>query len=143
MNRKKLSILLMALVGLFITASLVLYPEESFNAALSGMRIFFDVVFPSLLPFFILSELLMGFGIVHGLSVLLEPLMRPLFNVPGAGAFALSMGLAAGYPMDAIITSRFRKQNLCTRVEGERLLAFSNTADPLFMFGAVATDTML
>ena len=39
-------------------------------------------------------------GVVHFLGVLLEPLMRPLFNVPGVGAFALSMGLAAGYPMD-------------------------------------------
>ncbi|MCL6638025.1 MAG: sporulation integral membrane protein YlbJ, partial [Alicyclobacillus sp.] len=72
------------------------------------------------------------------LGVLLEPLMRPLFSVPGIGAFALSMGLAAGYPMDAVITARFRESKMCTRVEGERLLAFTNTADPLFMISAVA-----
>src|SRR5690606_37031359 len=54
------------------------------------------------------------------------------------GAFALSMGLAAGYPMDAVITAKFRRLKLCTQIEGERLLAFTNTADPLFMFGAVA-----
>ncbi|MCX7780766.1 MAG: sporulation integral membrane protein YlbJ, partial [Negativicutes bacterium] len=52
--------------------------------------------------------------------------------------FALSMGLASGYPMDAVITSKFRKNKLCTAVEAERLLSFTNTADPLFMFGAVA-----
>ncbi|MGD8401616.1 MAG: sporulation integral membrane protein YlbJ, partial [Bacillota bacterium] len=74
----------------------------------------------------------------HFFGVLLEPLMRPLFNVPGIGAFALSMGLAAGYPMDAVITGKFRRNGLCTRAEGERLLSFTNTADPLFMFGAVA-----
>jgi nucleoside recognition membrane protein YjiH len=49
--------------------------------------------------------------------------------VPGEGAFVLSMGLAAGYPMDAVITARFRKTDMCSRVEGERMLAFSNTAD--------------
>jgi sporulation integral membrane protein YlbJ len=48
------------------------------------------------------------------------------------------MGLAAGYPMDAVITGKFRRSGLCTRIEGERLLSFTNTADPLFMFGAVA-----
>lgn len=53
-------------------------------------------------------------------------------------AFALSMGLASGYPMDAVITCKFRKNKLCTAVEAERLLSFTNTADPLFMFGAVA-----
>lgn len=113
-------------------------PKTVVDAALAGLRIFLDVVLPSLLPFFILSEFVLGFGLVHFLGVLLEPFMRPLFNVPGAGAFAFSMGLAAGYPMDAVITSRFRKMNMCTRVEGERLLAFTNTADPLFILGAVA-----
>jgi len=80
----------------------------------------------------------MGLGVVHFIGVLLEPLMRPVFNVPGVGAFALSMGLASGYPMDAVITGKFRKNQLCTAVEAERLLSFTNTADPLFMFGAVA-----
>jgi len=50
----------------------------------------------------------------------------------------MSMGLASGYPMDAVITCKFRKNQLCTAVEAERLLSFTNTADPLFMFGAVA-----
>lgn len=121
-----------------LTLSLVAFPKEAFDAATDGLHIFWDIVFPSLLPFFVLSEILLGLGVVHFLGVLLEPLMRPVFNVPGVGAFALSMGLAAGYPMDAVITAKFRKMNLCTRVEGERLLAFTNTADPLFILGAVA-----
>ncbi|MFD2171216.1 sporulation integral membrane protein YlbJ [Tumebacillus lipolyticus] len=129
---------ILATVVVFLTLSLVLYPQEGFKAGVDGLKLFWDVVFPSLLPFFILSELLLGIGVVHALGVLLEPLMRPLFSVPGVGAFALSMGLAAGYPMDAVITSKFRKNKLCTRIEGERMLAFTNTADPLFMFGAVA-----
>lgn len=125
-------------VVVVFTIALVVYPKEGFEAGIAGLKVFWDIVFPSLLPFFILAELLLGLGVVRGLGILLEPLMRPLFSVPGIGAFALSMGLAAGYPMDAVITSRFRSQGLCTRIEGERLLAFTNTADPLFMIGAVA-----
>ncbi|MBX6396435.1 MAG: sporulation integral membrane protein YlbJ, partial [Alicyclobacillaceae bacterium] len=128
----------LALVVVALTLALVVYPEDGFEAGVHGMKIFWDVVFPSLLPFFILSEVMLGIGVVHAMGVLLEPLMRPLFSVPGVGAFALSMGLAAGYPMDAVITAKFRKTGMCSRIEGERLLAFTNTADPLFMFGAVA-----
>jgi sporulation integral membrane protein YlbJ len=124
-------------VGLF-TVSLVVFPREGVEAAMAGLRIFWEVVLPSLLPFFVLSEMMLGMGVVHFIGVLLEPLMRPLFNVPGVGAFALSMGLAAGYPMDAVITGKFRRGGMCSRIEGERLLSFTNTADPLFMFGAVA-----
>lgn len=124
--------LVAAAVAVLLTLSIVVYPDRALEAALDGMRIFFGVVFPSLFPFFVLSEIMLGLGVVHFLGVLFEPLMRPLFNVPGEGAFALSMGLAAGYPMDAVITARFRRAGICTRVEGERLLAFTNTADPVF-----------
>ena len=128
----------LAFLTIFITIAIIQYPKDTFDSAILGLNLWWNVVFPSLLPFFILSEILMGLGVVHALGVLLEPLMRPIFNVPGIGAFALSMGLASGYPMDAVITCKFRKNNLCSKVEAERLLAFTNTADPLFMFGAVA-----
>ncbi|WP_018133273.1 sporulation integral membrane protein YlbJ [Effusibacillus pohliae] len=139
---KRSATTLLALVVVFLTLSLVLYPEQAFEASVTGMKLFWDSVFPALLPFFILSEIMLGVGVVHALGILLEPLMRPLFSVPGVGAFALSMGLAAGYPMDAVITAKFRKNKMCSRVEGERLLAFTNTADPLFMFGAVAVGML-
>ncbi|BDG61573.1 nucleoside recognition domain-containing protein [Caldinitratiruptor microaerophilus] len=130
---KRLPPLVLAAAAATLTLILAIYPEEGFRAARDGMRIFFEIVFPSLLPFFILSEILLGLGVVHFIGVLFEPLMRPLFNVPGEGAFVLSMGLAAGYPMDAVITAKFRRSGMCTRVEGERMLSFSNTADPIFL----------
>ncbi len=136
--RSRLLTYFMAFSAVFITISMVQYPKEAFDSAIMGLNLWWNVVFPSLLPFFILSEILMGFGVVHFIGVLLEPLMRPIFNVPGVGAFAMSMGLASGYPMDAVITCKFRKSQMCSAVEAERLLSFTNTADPLFMFGAVA-----
>lgn len=138
MKLRKVTTVIIAGLAMLLTFTLVLYPEKALAAAVEGMNLFFRVVFPSLLPFFILSEIMLGLGVVHFIGVLFEPLMRPVFNVPGEGAFALSMGLAAGYPMDAVITGKFRRADMCTRVEGERLLAFTNTADPLFIFGAVA-----
>lgn len=134
----KLKVLAGAALVCLLTLSLVIYPKEGVDAAVAGLKVFWEIVLPSLLPFFVLSEIMLGMGVVHFIGVLLEPLMRPLFNVPGVGAFALSMGLAAGYPMDAVITGKFRRSGLCTKTEGERLLSFTNTADPLFIFGAVA-----
>jgi sporulation integral membrane protein YlbJ len=129
---------LLAAAGLFLTVSMVRAPDEAFSSALQGLKVWWEVVFPALLPFFIGSEILMGLGVVNFMGVLLEPLMRPLFNVPGVGSFVMAMGLASGYPIGAILTRKLRKQELCNQVEAERLISFSNTADPLFMIGAVA-----
>jgi len=137
-TRKALANALMAAVAVAFTVFIVLNPEPAFKAAVRGLKIWWDIVFPALLPFFIGSEILMGLGVVHFMGVLLEPLMRPVFNVPGAGSFVMAMGLASGYPIGAMLTARLREQGLCSRTEGERLMSFTNTADPLFMTGAVA-----
>ncbi len=118
---------------------MVAYPGATYTGAVNGLKAWWNIVFPSLLPFFIASELLMNLGVVRFMGVLLEPVMRPLFNVPGAGSFVVAIGYTSGYPVGAMITARLRQQRLCTRIEGERLLVFTNNSSPLFMLVAVAT----
>lgn len=136
--RERLTATMLAGLAVFLTVSMVFFPEDAFAAAVKGLDVWWSIVFPALLPFFIGSELLMGLGVVHFMGVLLEPLMRPIFNVPGVGSFVLAMGLASGFPIGSILTARLCRNGLCSKVEGERLMSFTNTADPLFMFGAVA-----
>ncbi|MBS4008160.1 MAG: sporulation integral membrane protein YlbJ [Clostridium sp.] len=136
--RPRLSTYAWPVIAVALTVSMVLYPEDAFAAAVKGLDVWWNIVFPALLPFFIGSELLMGLGVVHFMGVLLEPLMRPVFNVPGVGSFVMAMGLASGFPIGSILTAKLRRDELCSKVEGERLMSFTNTADPLFMFGAVA-----
>jgi len=129
---------LVALAGVMITVIIVKHPDAAFSASLDGLKLWLNVVLPALLPFFTMAEILMGLGVVHFVGVLLEPLMRPLFHIPGVGGFALVMGLASGYPIGAKITGRLRRAGMCSRLEAERLVSFVNTADPLFMIGAVS-----
>ncbi|MGE5704445.1 MAG: sporulation integral membrane protein YlbJ [Clostridia bacterium] len=137
-SRSPIFTLLIALFSIGLVAALVLHPEASFQAALRGLNIWWEVVFPALLPFIVLSEILMGVGVVHFVGVLLEPLMRPLFNVPGTGGFVMTMGFSSGYPVAAKITTSLREKGHITRAEGERLVSFATTGDPLFVIGAVA-----
>ena len=138
MQQETKSTLLWSLLAMSIVLVLIKYPEQSFQAALEGLKVWWDIVLPALLPFFILADILMGLGAVSFLGTLLEPLMRPLFNVAGEGAFAFAMGLASGYPLGARISAELYRRGLCSRTETERLICFSNTADPIFMIGAVA-----
>lgn len=118
--------------------SLISFPQESVDASIRGLNMWWEIVFPSLLPFFIVSELLIGFGVVKFIGVLLEPLMRPLFKVPGVGGFVWAMGMASGFPAGAKLTARLRQEKQLTRLEAERLVSFTNCSNPLFIFGAVS-----
>ncbi|MCR6111237.1 sporulation integral membrane protein YlbJ [Bacillus sp. A301a_S52] len=122
----------------FLAVCFIMFPKEASAASLRGMTVWWDIVFPSLLPFFILSEFLIRFGVVTFIGVLLEPFMRPLFRVPGSGGFVWAMGLASGFPSGAKLTARLWQEGHLTKEEGERLVSFSNASNPLFIFGAVA-----
>lgn len=138
MKASKIKTIILALSATIMAASLMVFPKESFEASLRGLTMWWEVVFPSLLPFFIVSEFLIGFGVVSFLGSLLEPLMRPLFKVPGVGGFVWAMGLASGYPAGAKLTARLREEKKLSVIEAERLVSFTNSSNPLFIFGAIA-----
>jgi len=116
---------------------LLLFSKSNLTAAKSGILLWANSVLPSLLPFFIATELLGYTNIVPLCGRLLNNLMRPIFNVPGEGAFALLMGIISGYPVGAKIVSNLKEQNLVTPIEAERLIAFTNNSGPLFIVGTV------
>ncbi|CAH2713378.1 Sporulation integral membrane protein YlbJ [Neobacillus rhizosphaerae] len=138
MFRSKLKTIFLSISITILAASLISYPQESFDASIRGLNMWWEIVFPSLLPFFIVSEMLIGFGVVKFIGVLLEPLMRPLFKVPGVGGFVWAMGMASGFPAGAKFTARLRQEGHLTQIEAERLVSFTNSSNPLFIFGAVS-----
>ncbi|MBK5481304.1 sporulation integral membrane protein YlbJ [Peribacillus sp. TH16] len=138
MLKSKSKTVLLALTVTIMTIGLIIFPQESFEASKGGLNMWWKIVFPSLLPFLIFSELLISFGVVRFIGVILEPFMRPLFRVPGVGGFVWAMGLASGFPAGAKFTVRLRQEKQVTRIEAERLVCFTNSSNPLFLFVAVA-----
>ncbi len=136
--KEKLQTILFASGTILFTALLIKYPQPALESSVKGLNIWWEVVFPSLLPFFVTAELLISFGVVTFIGVLFEPIMRPLFNVSGVGSFAWIMGMASGYPSGAKISARLREENKISKLEAERLLAFTNASSPLFIFGAIS-----
>ncbi len=126
------------LIVIIVLIGIITNPKLSLSSAASGIAVWFNIILPSLLPFFIISEILIGLGFVDFIGKLLQPLMRPIFNVPGEGAFPLTMSILSGYPVGAKLTSRLREEGLITKNEGTRLICFTSTSGPLFMLGAVS-----
>jgi sporulation integral membrane protein YlbJ len=117
---------------------IISYPDLSFAASLSGLQIWWKFVFPALLPYFILSEILLGLGVIHAMGVLLEPLMKRLFRLPGASGWAVAMSITIGIPAGAKTAVDLRKKVLVNTDEGNLLLALSHLCSPIFLTTVVA-----
>ncbi|MGM9925260.1 MAG: sporulation integral membrane protein YlbJ [Bacillus sp. (in: firmicutes)] len=138
MNKSVIKSFALATIATTLAAALIKYPQPALEASIRGVNMWWEIVFPSLLPFYIISEMLISFGVVTFIGIMLEPLMRPLFKVPGVGGFIWAMGMASGYPSGAKLTARLRMEKQLTKIEAERLVSFTNSSNPLFIFGAVS-----
>jgi len=125
------------LIIVLMCAMLVFIPREGLAAARAGVELWLFNVMPSVLPFVIGANLLIALGAVNFAGVMLSPIMRRVFNVPGTGGFALAVGLVAGYPVGAKIVCEMYSAGELERDEAQRLISFTNNSGPLFVLGAV------
>jgi len=119
------------------TLALLFFPQESMQAARDGLTLCYNVIIPSLFPFFVLSSLVVELGLAGYLGRLLEGVMRPLFNVNGSCATAFALGFIGGYPVGAKTAISLYENGMCTKTEAERLLSFCNNSGPAFILGVV------
>ena len=119
------------------TISLIIFSSTNLSSAKNGLILWANSIVPSLFPFFVATELLTHTNLIYNMGKLLNKFMKPFFNIRGEGSFALIMGIISGYPMGAKISANFRKNNICSKEECERLLSFTNNSGPLFIIGTV------
>jgi sporulation integral membrane protein YlbJ len=123
-------------LGLLI-AMLVLYPAEAVSAGTDGVMLCLNVIVPSLLPFFVVSALVVELGAADALGVLAAPVMRVLFNVSGTCGAAWVLGFIGGYPVGAKTAIALYSTGKIGKTETERLLSFCNNSGPAFILGVV------
>lgn len=134
---KKLKKYILPVTFLLFTITLIMFSKSNIIAVKSGLDLWVNSVIPSLFPFFIAVELLNNTFLPRLIGKIFHKVMRPLFNVPGIGAYALFMGIISGYPVGAKIVTDLRNKTLCTKEEAERLITFTNNSGPLFILGTV------
>ena len=133
-RRKAIAVtIVMALAALFVVAGIVYSPGDAFRASLSGLQIWWQNVFPGLLPPLILAELLAATGLLHGLAALAGPITRGLFRLPGASGWAIAFGWAAGIPAGAKEAARLRSRDMIRDRDVDTVLLVSHVPNPFLV----------
>lgn len=118
---------------LLLLSFLLCFPQEALPAAKEGMELWLNTLIPTLLPFIILTGLLIGTNAAGWLLAPLERFWNVVFGITSSGAYALFLGLLCGYPMGAKISSDMYAHGRISKNEAEYLLTFTNHASPVFI----------
>lgn len=129
------------LIILSILLFILLYPTESVSAAKGGLLLWFNVIIPNLLPFIILSNLIISLNAASYITFLIAPIFKFLFGISRDGSYAVITGFLCGYPMGAKVTADLVTNNKISRSEGTFLLGFCNNVSPVFIINYIVNET--
>lgn len=134
---KKISQDLFICLLLTITVSLVIFSSEVIQAASFSLSIWIENLFPTLFPFFVVSNLLLRYGFVESLASSVGKIMPSFFHQPKESSFVLCLSLISGFPSGAKYTKELVENKQLTIEEGSRLLTFTHYSNPLFVLGLI------
>ncbi len=121
----------LSFLGLFFIF-LLIFPSQTLEASKYGLLLWFDTLLPTLLPFLIISQLILKTALVNSIQKLLGPIFRSIFHCSENGAFCLICGFLCGYPVGARLISLQIKEHRLSLEEGQYLLSFCNNISPVF-----------
>ena len=108
------------------------------EAVLFSFQIWKNNIFPSLFPFFLLSELFIQYGFVEFLGELLKPIMNRIFRISNHTAFIFVMSIISGFPSNAKYTKALLDEHKINEKEATKILTFTHFSNPLFILGTVS-----
>lgn len=117
---------------LILTVCILTHSQISLYYAFSGLEIWYGKMIPALLPFMILSGMMIRMRLTEGFTTLVYPLVRPLYHVSRNVCYAMLMGFLCGFPMGAKTVYDLLSHKMITRREAEYLLAFCNNIGPVY-----------
>lgn len=136
--KKNVQIVLILCILIYVAIEILSESKSILEAVNFSFNIWKDNVFPSLFPFFVLSELLINYGFIELVGEIFRPLMNKLFKTKGVGAFALIMSLISGFPSSAKYIRELHKEKLIDEKEATKLLMFTHFSNPLFILGTIS-----
>lgn len=133
----KLYRLLFTALSLYLIVLLLRYPTLSLEYASTGLNLWITKMVPTLLPFMILSGIMIRMDLTEGFVRLLHPLLHRLYGTSKNGSYTIIMGFLCGFPMGARIVGELYETGRLSREESSRLLYFCNNIGPIYFLSYV------
>lgn len=135
---KKKDIIIIVLF-IYLLSQVIKYKELVFNVSIDGINIWKNNLLPSLLPFFIISNVLINYNISFYLYKFLDPIFKKLYKINSNSTIILILSMVSGFPSNAKYTREMYEHGILTKKEAEKILTFSHFSNPLFIMGTLAT----
>lgn len=128
---------------LFLFSSLVfsmlVFPKQALFYALTGLQLWFNKMIPTLLPFMILSGMMIYLNLNTAFMRFFSFFLYPVFRLSEQCLYVIFIGFLCGFPMGAKTCAQLYTLKRITKEEAEYLLSFCNNIGPIYFVSFVLT----
>lgn len=117
-------------------------PNQAVEASTTGLLLWFHTIIPTLLPFIILSNVIIRLDAMSYLTWFLSPVLTRLLGISKNGCYAVITGFLCGYPMGSKVTADLVSEGQISMAEGQYLLDFCNNVSPMFIISFIVTVSL-
>ncbi len=134
---KKIVNFLLLFFFIYITIQIFINNDNIKFCFFEAINIWYYQVLPNLLPMFMINSFLLNYGFAHFLAIIFEKPFYYLFKINGIGVYIFFMSMLSGFPSSAKYIKEVYDENLISKEEATKLLAFTHFSSPLFILGFI------
>ena len=129
--------MLFTLLSIYLIWLLLKYPAQSLAYASTGLTLWFQKMIPTLLPFMILSGIMIRMNLTEKCVRFIHPFFHKIWGTSANCSYVLLMGMLCGFPMGARVIGELCQAGKLSEKEGSFLLAFCNNIGPIYFISFV------
>lgn len=133
--KNKIIQVLILIIFLSLIFNSIIITDELRNA----LYVFTTTLFPSIFPFFLISDLLIEYNFVYTLNKFFHKLTKKLFHSSNTSSFIIIMSMLSGFPSGSKYIKSLYDKDLLSLDEANYLITFTHFANPLFVLTVTKT----
>lgn len=130
--KKIIIVLLFFIIFLILTNSTTII-----NNIIMSFNICFNNLFPSLIPFMLLSNILIKLDLIEELANMFKFITNKIFKINKNCAFAIIMSMISGTPSNAKYLKDLYNNNLININDVKKSIYFCHFTNPVFILGTI------
>ena len=134
--KKKFNLLIVLLIFIFLI-EIFDHSNIVIKTIINSTSIWFYNLVPTILPIYIIVDLLINYNAIYYLSLVFGPVMEKVFKMKKETSFVFLLSTLSGFPSNSKYLKNLLDNKVINKEEASKLLLFTHFSNPLFIIESI------